>query len=225
MPQIYQSNICKGFKACFNAFLKWNKIFQFSMFITVVSLGFITRNQSDEINNLNKTKAYLIAQDHVLSKSINELILPWWKKEYFVEGDRIIMQKYNDEFYRWMLKPLKYGRYHYVNKSDFEIFNHNQAQVFYDEDLVLVIEFLKQTPDENGNRPIMQKEYNTAFNLLTGELVTDGYWRYVRSEDGHIYIYGIMKSPIRKPVKKEEVISFFPYLKPNDIKIKRKKQA
>ena len=129
------------------------------------------------------------------NKAINESPFIWWKKEIDPENEVIIMRNYNDVFYEYFLKNLGYDRFYYVRKSDFAVFPHNEAKKFYDEDIALYYEFIEQEKKDDGNRPMVIKEYSTKFKTLEGVTNKAGYWRYVREEEGHIYIYGRMKDP------------------------------
>ena len=117
---------------------------------------------------------------------------PWaeWTKEYNPKTDDITMQFYNDALYNYMLEPLGFERYHYVLKSDFEVFPDDQAQIFYNEDMAMVNKFLE------GDGGMVIREYQNTWNDLKGAPNNDGYWRYVWKEDGHIYVGGRTDKPV-----------------------------
>lgn len=183
------------FHRTFDNFLKFNRIFQVSTVLAAFWFSYQTKKQSVEIEALTVTNAYLLAESSSDSKAINESPFPWWKKEYDPETEIIIMRSYNDSFYHYFLEGLGVDRFYYVRKSDFAVFPFEDANMFYKEDIELIREFMVQEPLKNGLRSMMIKEYDNNFTDLNGDLNKDGYWRYVREEEGHVYIYGRMKKP------------------------------
>lgn len=200
--------------------LKFNRIFQISTVCAALWFSWQSKKQAVEIESLTLTNAYLLAQTRSGSRAINETPLVWWKKELFPETGRIVMQNYNDAFYDYMLKPIGVGRYFYVRKEDKEVFSHDIAAVFYKEDFDLYIQFLKQPVNEEGYRPMLIKEYDNHWVDLSGNVNKDGYWRFVREEEGHIFIYGMLKRP-KEGEDKEIVINNSYFVQPKKIKIQR----
>lgn len=186
------------FHRTFDNFLKWNKIFQGTVLISVVFLTWQNRDQNSEIQALTVTNSYLLAESMSDSRAVNESPFVWWKKEIEPETEVIIMRDYNNAFYDFFLKVLEVDRFYYVRKTDFAVWPYEAAKGFYDEDLALYHDFIEQAPDEFGNRPMVIRSYKNKFTNLDGTINDSGYWRYVREERGHIYIYGRMKEPIYK---------------------------
>jgi len=69
------------------------------------------------------------------------------------------------------------------------VFPPDQADVFYQEDLALVREFIKG----DGN-PVIKK-YATEWSEIDGKLNKDGYIRWVMMVDENIYVYGMLNDP------------------------------
>lgn len=188
----------KWYAATIDNLLKFNRLFQIGTLCAALWFSAISKKQSREIEALTVTNAYLLAESISDSKAINDSPFPWWKKEYNPADLKITMREYNDIFYYYFLKDLGFSRFHYTRRTDFEVFAFSEATKFYTEDLALVKRFLKQEPLANGKRPLLIEEYDTEFINLNGELNSSGYWRYVKEENGHIYIYGRMKEPVLK---------------------------
>lgn len=201
-------------------FLKWNDLFRFTLIAANLFLLYRNNALSNEIDGLRKANIYLSTQHIANLKAINESPLAWWKKEVFDDGE-IVMRDYNDAFYSYLLKPLSLGRYFYVNKSDYDVFPTKMAASFYAEDFSVYKEFMMQTPDANGIRPMLIKEYSNHWVDLKGEINKDGYWRYVRQEEGHIYVYGSLKKP--RPDKGKMIIqNNREFIKPKELKIRKR---
>lgn len=205
------------------------EIFRVALVITNVSLAIVVglqriqiNEQSDQIQTLTVTKVYLLAQQRIGSKAINETPLAWWKKEYFPEDHRIIMVDYNDAFYDYLLKPLGLTRYDYVRKTDADFFPVETAQKFFDEDFGVLTKYLAQPQDSLGNRPFYSEEFGEPWEDTSGKVNKDGYWRFANMENGHFFIYGILKKPI--PSKKLKVVHVLDdFLKPKKITKANKK--
>lgn len=190
--------ILQWFHQTFDKFLKWNKLFQFGVIGTAFFFSYQSKKQSIEIQALTVTNSYLLAESMSDSRAVNESPFIWWKKEIEPETEVIIMRDYNNAFYEDFLKHLGVDRFYYVRKTDFAMFPQEEAKKFYDEDFALYKEFIEQDLDVYGNRPMVIRSYKNNFINLDGTVNDSGYWRYVREERGHIYIYGRMKEPIYK---------------------------
>lgn len=184
------------FHKTFDGFLKVNKIFQVTTICALAFFSYQTKVQSLDIEALTVTNAYLLSESMSDNAAMNESPFVWWKKEIDPDTEVIIMRDYNDAFYKYFLEQMKVDRFYYVRKTDFAVFNYEEAAKFYDEDLNLYLEFINQEENKHGVRPMIIKEYKTEFTNLDGEVNKGGYWRYVREDKGHIYIYGRMKQPI-----------------------------
>lgn len=173
--------------------------------------------QTKQIQTLTVTKVYLLAQQREGSKAINETPLAWWKKEYFPEEHRIIMVDYNDAFYDYILKPIGLSRYDYVRQPDSKFFPTETSEVFFKEDFEVLSKYLAQPLDSLGGRPFYSEEFGNHWVDTSGKINKDGYWRFAQMENGHYYIYGILKRPI--PSKKIKVVRVIDdYLKPKSIR-------
>ena len=117
---------------------------------------------------------------------------------------------------------MGYSETYYVNKSDFDVFDLKSAQVFYDQDLALYKEWLKQPKDSNGERPLLRKEYKTHWQDLNGDINDKGFVRMVDGKDGRVFIYGVLHGV---PDERKETSQIYKkaYLKPKTTKIKREK--
>lgn len=142
-----------------------------------------------QIDDLKISNAVLLAESQKNSKTINELLNPFWKKWYNPVEVSLIMITYNDAFYEHFLKDSNLDRFHYLGKTDFMVFPFEQADVFYQEDMSLVREFL------NGDGSPIYKKYNNKFIEIDGTENRDGYIRWVMQIDGNIYVYGMLNNP------------------------------
>lgn len=205
----------------FGLFLGKNEVFRFGLVISNIFLLVLARmqsiqlnEQSEQIQTLTVTKAYLLAQNRSTEKGINETPLSWWKKEYFPEDNRIIMVDYNDAFYEYFLSPLNLSRYDYVRQPDSKFFPEEVAQVFFDEDLDVLAKYLAQPEDSLGDRPLYIEEFGNHWVDPSGNVNKDGYFRFAIKENGHYYIWGMLKKP--KPSKKLKVVKSDIYVKPDN---------
>lgn len=196
MRAMNKEKITAWFHETFDKFLKFNKIFQFTVLISLAVTSYFLKKQSVEIQDLAVTNAYLLSESMSDNSALNESPFVWWKKEIDPFTEVIIMRDYNDAFYTYFLKGLNVDRFFYVRKEDFDVFDNDAAQVFYDEDIALYRDFNTQPRDKDGKRPMMIREFKNHFINLDGTINKGGYWRYVREDKGHIYIYGQLKEPI-----------------------------
>lgn len=209
-------------------FLGKNEIFRFGLVISNIFLLVLARHQSIQLNSqseqiqtLTVTKAYLLAQNRASKKAINETPLAWWKKEYYPEDGRIIMNDYNDAFFDYMMVPLRMSRYDWVRKTDFDFFPNEVAQIFYDEDFEVLTKYLAQPKDSLGQRKLYIEEFGNHWIDTSGNINKDGYWRFAIEENGHYYIYGMLKKP-KKSKKIKIVKNDIIFLKPSKSEIPKR---
>lgn len=193
---------CKHKYPKFYAFLVFSS--RWRLFFIVTVLFFYVKydrqnrliiEQGIKIESLTKINAYLLVEGQKNSRTINEVLNPFWKKWYNPKNESLTMITYNDSFYHHLLEDLGLDRFFYVGKSDFDVFTFEQADVFYKEDLALIKQFI------NGDGTPVIKKYDTEWSEIDGKPNKDGYIRWVMSVDDNIYVYGMMNDPKVKKKK------------------------
>ena len=170
----------------------WYRVATLLLIIQIHFLKMDIRDLNNENLILKKTNIELLAVSQKNSKIINELPNPFWKKWYNPQDESITMITYNDSFYEQLLKGLGLKRFFYIGKTDFIVFDFEQANRFYQEDLGLVKEFI------NGDGAPVIREYDTEWTEIDGTVNKNGYRRWVMRVDDNIYVYGLLNSPKNK---------------------------
>lgn len=149
------------------------------------------------IEQLTLLNTSILVKNQSNGKLVDELLQPFWKKIHNTEDKTNRMFVYNAALYEFLLEKLDLERFFYTNKTDFDVFPKEQAQLFYDEEMWLINEFLA------GDGSPVYKTYENTWVDLKGNVVDGGYTRWVDSIDGHIFVYGMMHLPTEgKEIKK-----------------------
>lgn len=142
-----------------------------------------------QILKLKQTNTELLSATFSGQKILDDLPFSFWRKKKV--GENYIMKFINETGKDQFLESKGINRYYYHNKTDFAVFEFDDAYKFYKEDSLVA--YAKSDTVAH---------FNTDFYDAKGhKLITDGYTRWRKVVDGDTMILGQMDRFYIKPKK------------------------
>jgi hypothetical protein len=91
-----------------------------------------------EIQAVRSENAQLIADMVYFNRSFEDFPWPVWQK--LKRGDDFVVQYVNKAYHKAYLSPRGYDRYHYMGRTDFDIYDKKTARQFYARDLQIALD-------------------------------------------------------------------------------------
>lgn len=195
------NKILKGTKIALSLNQKW----YFTLCIAIViNVGWnyintrATFRQGERITELERenlalkqTNVELLSRNFQGQRILDQLPFAIWKKKK--SGNHFVMKFINEVGKDQFLASKGVNRYFYHNKTDFEIFEYEDARKFYVEDSLVAF----------ANSDTVAHFNTDFFDAKGNKLIEDGYTRWREIEDGDTLIWGKMDKFYKKDYGKK----------------------